>query len=267
MPIKLARSRVPIFSKSSLDLADLCARDLWRGKVYSSNALQVSEEELLMMFSSPFINNAIGLKNEFKGAITTAHVDQFIKVAGLSSNKRFSNDTLNLKKGISTIDTLVASRIKAAFLNVFNVDFHTLSTDLTEHLANDFFKADVRRKKGSFVPLASRLLFFTAPNIPILNYSSQIAENLGLTKSPLDNLVEYNAVLVEGLNNNWDLLKEYQMPFLTQAPFNDELWLIARNNGWWQRRVFDIAIMNYFNIQKPRQDLLDLCKTYPAIHP
>lgn len=44
MPIKLARSRAPIFSKSSLDLADLCARDLWRGKVYSSNALQVSDE-------------------------------------------------------------------------------------------------------------------------------------------------------------------------------------------------------------------------------
>jgi hypothetical protein len=42
------RRRVPVFSKAALDLADLCAREIWRGKTYSKEGFQESEEEVLL---------------------------------------------------------------------------------------------------------------------------------------------------------------------------------------------------------------------------
>ncbi len=56
------RQRVPVFSKAALDLADLCAREIWRGKSFSKESYQESEEEILLKFSLPFLSDALGIE-------------------------------------------------------------------------------------------------------------------------------------------------------------------------------------------------------------
>ncbi len=52
--------KVPVFSKYALDIAELCAKDLWRGISYKDGkTLLKSDEEFLAMFASPFLSYAL----------------------------------------------------------------------------------------------------------------------------------------------------------------------------------------------------------------
>ena len=51
-------------------------------------------------------------------------------------------------------------------------------------------------------------------------------------------------MLDDGYQRNWHLLANYEMPVSNIVP--DAVWQIARNGGWWQRRVYDLALKMYF---------------------
>ena len=90
---------------------------------------------------------------------------------------------------------------------------------------------------------ASRLLNFGFPNLNFYNYSVGIS--LGLKLYEQDTSIDkYYELLDDGYQRNWHLLANYEMPVSNIVP--DAVWQIARNGGWWQRRVYDLALKMYF---------------------
>lgn len=50
------RILLPSITKKDFDLADACARELWRGYSYADDFPTISDETLMSWFSVPFVN-------------------------------------------------------------------------------------------------------------------------------------------------------------------------------------------------------------------
>jgi len=261
------RQRVPVFTKSALDLADLCAREIWRGKSYSANSYQQSEEELLLKFSLPFLSEALGIEGSGRQPIGVDLINQFIITAGLKQ-MNITKSNRDTETGIKTLNKLIAKELKKALNNKFETNFHTLTNQLTTELSKAFHKMGDISTTSAYFPLASRVLFFAAPNLPVFMYSDKLGEALKIVKIDKEvSISQYNEAMSEGLNDNWFYLKDYQMPFLSNKTENDEFWLQARDYGWWQRRVFDLACVINLTHVKPKDSLIDLTSYQPRQHP
>jgi hypothetical protein len=261
------RQRVPVFSKAALDLADLCAREIWRGKSYSTSSYQQSEEELLLRFSLPFLSEALGIEGSERQPIGVDLINQFIVTAGLKQMNITKNNR-DTDAGIKTLNKLITRELKKALKDVFGTHFHILTTELTTELSKAFHKMSGTSTTSAYFPLASRVLFFAAPNLPVFMYSDKLGEALKIEKEDKALSIEqFNEAMSEGLNDNWFFLKDYQMPFLSNKIENDEFWLQARDNGWWQRRVLDLACVINMTHVKPKDFLIDLTSYQPRQHP
>ncbi len=261
------RQRVPVFSKAALDLADLCAREIWRGKSFSKESYQESEEEILLKFSLPFLSDALGIEGSKRPPISAKLISDFIVTAGLRQMNITKNNR-DTELGIKTLNKLISTELKKSLKNVFGTNFPLLTAELTISLSKAFHKLSDSSPSSAYLPLASRVLFFAAPNLPVFMYSDPIAEALKVEKNDKEiSITQYNEAMSEGLNDNWFFLKDYQMPFLSHKLENDEFWLQARDNGWWQRRVLDLAcVINLTHVQ-PKEFLIDLTSYQPRQHP
>jgi hypothetical protein len=261
------RQRVPTFSKAALDLADMCAREIWRGKMYSSEKPQQSEEEILRDFSFPFLNEALKIDSKKYPPISVDLIKRFIITAGLTplNIQKANKDT---EQGIQTLRKLISHELKTALNDVFDVDFPRLTANLTIELGNAFHKMSAIDSTRGFFPLASRVLFFAAPNLPVFMYSDPLGEKLKINlKDKSAGVTQYFEAMSEGLGDNWAYLKDYQMPFFANKTLNDEFWEIARANGWWQRRVLDLACVINLTGTQPKKSLLELVSYQPRQHP
>jgi len=261
------RKRVPIFTKAALDLADLCARELWRGKGYENNLSQQSEEELLLRFSVPFLSDTLKIDGNKYPPISIDLINMFIITAGLSQ-MNITKKNRDTEAGITFLKKLISKELKKSLNYVFETNFRELTTNLTIELSKTFHKLGDLNSNSAYLPLASRLLFFAAPNLPVFNYSDKLAEALKIHKDDKElSLTQFNETLYDGLTDNWFYLKDYQMPFFSKKDESNEIWLQARDNGWWQRRVLDLAcIINLTHIN-PKEFLIDLTSYQPRLHP
>jgi len=268
MPRVRVRKRVPVFSKHALDLADVCCRELWRGRRYYDDTLQTSEEELLRRLSIPFLSDSLGIDRGNYQDITVDTVKSFIIVAGLKQ-MNITQSNRDDVKGIETIKKIISSRLRKSLRNVYATNFHELTLELTDELSKAFHKlSKTGSTKAACIPLATRLLFFTAPNLPVFMYSDDLGEALKVNKTnKTEGLSEFYESMRLGLEANWQILREYQMPFLTDKITADEAWLEARENGWWQRRILDLACVINFTEVKPKDFLISLTEDYPKQHP
>jgi hypothetical protein len=143
----------------------------------------------------------------------------------------------------------------------------TKPADAVSKLGEEFFKKYNKKKSGVHIALASRILFFAVPDMMFFNYSNQIATALGFpTYKPVQIIHQYYKVLETGLNLNWQELIKFDMP-LAAIELPDDLWMTARNNGWWQRRIFDLALIIHLCNKKPKQFLNTVAAKTPIIHP
>ena len=261
------RKRVPVFSKAALDLADLCAREVWRGKNYDKDAYQQSEEELLIRFSVPFLSDALGIEGSNRPAISVDLVNQFINTAGLKQ-MNITKKNRDTDAGLKILNRLISKELKKSLNYVFETNFLLLTTNLTVELSKAFHKMSTVSNTSAYLPLASRVLFFAAPNLPVYQYSDDLAEGLKIHKTDKElSLNQFNEAMSDGLIDNWFILKDYQMPFFSNKMENDEFWLQARDNGWWQRRVLDLACVINLTHNKPKDFLIDLTSYQPRQHP
>ena len=261
------RKRVPVFSKAALDLADLCAREVWRGKSYSKETFQVSEEELLLRFSVPFLSEALSIEGSKRPDISVDLINNFIITAGLKQ-MNITKGNRDTDAGLKLLNKTISKQLKNSLNYVFDTNFNLLTSDLTIDLSKAFHKMSSASPTSAYLPLASRLLFFAAPNLPVFMYSDPLADALKVEKNDKEESVrQFYESMSEGLNDNWFHLKDYQMPFLSKKEENDEFWLQARDNGWWQRRVLDLAcVINLTNVT-PIKFLIDLTSYQPRQHP
>lgn len=261
------RRRVPVFSKAALDLADLCAREIWRGKTYSKEGYQESEEEVLLRFSVPFLADALGIEGSKRPDISVDMINSFIITAGLKQ-MNITKGNRDTEAGLRLLNKTIAKELKRSLNYKFETNFNELTANLTIELSKAFHKMSSASPTSAYLPLASRLLFFAAPNLPVFMYSDPLAEALKVEKNDKEESVrQFYESMSEGLSDNWFYLKDYQMPFLAKKNESNEFWLQARDYGWWQRRVLDLACVINLTDVTPTKFLIDLTSYQPRQHP
>lgn len=250
---------VPVLSDSLIKLADLCARELWIGIDYQSGKKQeftfknkldsdgetitsplLSDERLLEMFAIPFYSHTrlYGLKQKVPLPFMT--IDPFfIKVAGLTQSPKLKDQ--DLANGINTLLTVIAKDYKDYITGKSNQDSLTKTIQYTSQLVEEFGLTDKINRRA----LTFRILFFAIPDFPCFNFGDSISSSLKLKVSD-ENLIEnYVNTLERGYKLNWSKLSQYEMPLPIHLDSN--IWMHVKTHGWWQRRIYDLALLMYFS--------------------
>jgi hypothetical protein len=250
---------VPVLSDALIKLADLCARELWIGIDYQSGKKQefnfknkldsdgetitsplLSDERLLEMFAIPFYSHArlYGLKQKVPLPFMT--IDPFfIKVAGLTQSPKLKDQDLG--NGINTLLTVIAKDYKDYITGKSDQDSLTKTIQYTSRLVKEFGLTDKINRRA----LTFRILFFAIPDFPCFNFGDSISSSLKLKVSD-ENLIEnYVNTLERGYKLNWSKLSQYEMPLPNHLDSN--IWMHVKAHGWWQRRIYDLALLMYFS--------------------
>jgi hypothetical protein len=216
----------------------------------------------MSLLHTPFykLNNKI-----FKSyKLSHFELDQFTRAADLRRLVDFGN--VNRQKGLDSI-RLDIVKIYKKWLKKPNKDFSIEPAEAVEKLGKEFFKKSKLKKTGNHIALASRILFLAIPDMTFFNYSNSIAKELGFqTNEPSVIIHDYYKTLETGLDLNWNELIKYDMP-LTHIEMPDTLWETARNNGWWQRRVLDLALLTTLCGKTPKTFIQTISATQIKKHP
>jgi hypothetical protein len=267
---------VPAFSSSFLTLADVCARELWAGRGYDDgkpllgkkklipgtrrefSQMQLSDEKLLYLCSGRFMQMTLSIRAQLPHRMSEAFVrDDFMKVARLNVLKAHLSN-LAIANGINYLysTTVVDYRLWKSVESPEIFSIYAIPFILS--VGDAFFNPTASNHAGAQIALASRLLFFTAPDLPLYNYSKDIAIGLrlneGITSTQLPQYIEK---LHDGYLKNWRNLSKFEMP--TSTLIHPQIWNRARNAGWWQRRVYDLALVMYFEFVA-RNEPMELSK-------
>ena len=257
----MSQAQVPLLTKSAIHLAHLCALETWQGYSYSkgtlfnnllvehspgssyksTNLLPLSDEYLMSRFATHLLS--IIYPKEFKNTtpISISLIDKFRNVAGIKTTGRrgpkpdYSGGIDYFKKQVSDDYRLClnASLEDKPFEPVYAIQ--SLSIALTHQNSN--------RIESEHIMLATRILFFIMPNITVFNLSPEIERILNLKGEREDTIFIYQEKLWEGLKLNWSNLCDYDMPL--PKVIDRKIYDLAKSSGWWQRRIYDLALKLY----------------------
>lgn len=255
------KEQVPYLTESAVHLAHLCALETWRGYSYSngkqftdviavrnkdtktnSTKLEVLSDEYFMsrcteqMFSvlkpNSYSNNA---------QINDSFIEAFRKVAGIKQTER-RGPKPNYTQGVAYLKRGVAEDYKNYHkLSIVDKPLGVLKA--INNLSVAFTDQTEETIQSEHVMLATRLLFFFMPDALIFNYSPGIAMKLKLKGDAEKHIDEYQIKLWEGLKLNWKTLCHYDMPLPKNV--DEATYQLAKNSGWWQRRIYDLALKFY----------------------
>lgn len=251
---------VPLFTKAELDIADLCARDLWRGKDFTSGKTQTSDEVLMGYFAPNFFKLRTGKRKKL--GYLDDDIDALVKVGRISlfnnvANTSFPKGVLSIQNNLLPKYRLWKNHSAASVPAKMN----SYGIDATKIISMDFVRYNTRKPYKHRISLASRLLFYVAPDMMLFNYSSNLSKAMGYRGQPQSILPKFAGAMEDGLIRNWKLLSSYELPFSYSLKFNQDVWQLARDNGWWQRRVLDLALLIHFVKVVPRPFLTNLLAT------
>jgi hypothetical protein len=103
------------------------------------------------------------------------------------------------------------------------------------------------------ISIACRFLFYAYPDFPVFNFSDALSDSLNLQKRPQAAIPYFNEILALGMITNRLLLAKTVMPQPTSMSL--VLWKRAEKNGWWKRRVLDLALLLHFRCMTARVEL------------
>ncbi len=264
--------KVPNFSETAIYIADLCAREAWLGKSYetgkkTSKKLDVeiidkdgvvtkevfpsvlSDENFLSIFATQLLRNAgISGVNTYKGgdSITFNNFGALLDAAQLNSAVNTNKSTVDIPNGLKFLKKDLAKLYKE-----WNKDSHKnpkpdLPKQMVKKLSEELCVKVNGIPTGNQPAIASRLLNFGFPDLCVYNYSTGIHRGLSLSTADTSTLIDnYYTLLDEGYERNWHILSKYEMPISSKV--NEVVWQRARNGGWWQRRIYDLALKIYFS--------------------
>jgi hypothetical protein len=238
---------VPFFSPRDLILAELCATDLWRGVNFSTGKnLKRSDEQFLIDFALPF-NHLVNNSN-INNQITEDSIKCLVSVAKLTNIYRLTNST-DFQYGIHSMSNNILPiyfNCQANLLNPNPSPLYEYGTNAILQLGRDFVNNPKKPSKyGNYrIALASRILFFTIPNMLLFNFSSGLAKNMLFKSSPQNEIGGFNEALSNGLQLNTGL---HSMSLPAPIWMNISLYEQIQNTDWWQRRVLDLALLQHFN--------------------
>jgi hypothetical protein len=106
---------------------------------------------------------------------------------------------------------------------------------------------NVQTNAGFRIPLATRILFFALPSMPIANFSNGLAKSLNLQSRPEAAIHYYYQIFHTCMASNSSQLSKYEIPG-SNGLVDDMIYKEVKNSDWWQRRVLDIALLLHFNV-------------------
>ncbi len=269
--LQMKPKQVPNFSFEAIKLADICAREIWVGNVYKKNnsllealieieevdqlgvissrqQLTIASDEVFLHLFAPYFlqhgGRDISIKLTFPNAINECNLKAYIKVAKLEQREMRANN-FSLQNGINYLQKNAVTEYRRWTRSKTPFNF----TAITAKMVQDFSLSMTVNQLlgvGSHTTAASRILFIAIPDMPFFNMSADIYNGLNI-RSPNNNLhiANYYNVLTDGYRRNWNVLSRFEMPRFALP--HDELWKRIRLSGWWQRRIYDLALKNYFS--------------------
>jgi hypothetical protein len=262
MPIARPPRPVPVFSQSHIDLAELCAWALWLGIDFERAVrMRISDAQFLKLFSSAFYSKASNPQSTY--LIDESDIRALIRAARLYPMFRarnpidFANGLLSLQQSAKTYSDFVAGKLPIT-ANQLAEDL-TLRTgkDFVAHIAIQFANTPYR------IPLATRILSYSVPDLPIFNLSTGIKNALRLRGDAQSFVPTFYSLLNAGLKTNSQTLSKLQLP-----PPPDGLqigiWGGSVASEWWKRRVLDLALLLHFNVTTAHQRALDAARIWKA---
>jgi hypothetical protein len=230
---------IQTLKKSDFDLADACARELWRGYSYTDDSPTISDEMLMLWFSVPFVN--LQRIHSTDLYIHPEHIDRFASLINMRENR--IKKTLDIPNGLKRLKHICENEYADWKREPKKMSAFNIANKATKEVAESLFKTSPTTNKGIFPALSTRVLFFAAPDLPIFNYSKQVRDFLQINeRTNLDNLIVFNSEMRKVFEHYWEQLQNYKMP-LANGLVQDEYWILAMKGGWWQRRVLDLSLM------------------------
>lgn len=217
--------RLPKIKTSTYKLAHECCLQLWHGIDYSTGASQTSDAALLENWAGHFQR---ALNKNISTRYTLDDLKNLTHTAKLSHYLRINN---NIKK---QMNACISTGIKSLYgqKNIgSNVYFAALGSALAARLG-----------VGTKIVVASRILFFVLPDRCTFNLNEKVAAKLKMHSLPSKFVTPLVIEIHSKLNKDWNRLKKFNMPYVT-SEISEDVWQIACNAGWWQRRVLDVAIL------------------------
>lgn len=263
--------KVPNFSETAIYIADLCARESWLGKSYETGKKKtysfdieitskdgeitsesfssyLSDEAFLTIFATQLLKSAgiAGVKTHKNGdSITFNNFSALLDAAQLNSAINTNKAIVDIENGLNFLKKNLVNSYKQWNKDNYKNPNSDLAKDMFKQLSGELCLKENGIPIGSQPAVASRLLNFGFPDLCVYNYSTGIHRGLRLSNSDNALIDKYYALLDDGYKRNWHLLSKYEMPI--SSKINDVVWQRARNGGWWQRRVYDLALKMYFS--------------------
>lgn len=236
---------IQVFSKNELDLAYECARALWYGINFKNGKYKTSDAELLDAFATPFFN----ISTNGSYSATSNDIYNLLVACELRSLFRMQN-TMNFNAGLLSISQKIypiyqkyLQRNATDKVEMFGADcIQQLSDGITTTLT------------GKRLVLASRMLFFIVPTMPIFNMNNNVARAYKLRIHPHVHKDDFCTLMLDGLNRNRTLLSTYTLPKDLYGINAETLGKVA-NSDWLQRRILDLAILIKLGLAKPKVGL------------
>jgi hypothetical protein len=273
-PTFLRTPQIPNFSEAAIYIADLCARESWIGKSYTNGKPiipnesltfesvnedgevieticrdHVSDEGFVIVYATELFQRAqiIDLPDwRAKSTINFHNLERLIKAAELSSAINANRNKTDVDQGLNFLKNELVDRYK-----IWNKKRHKepqrhIARDMVIDLSSLLTIYDNGEYIGNQPALASRLLNFGFPDLGVYNYSQTIRLGLKLSSPDVQEvLIDYYKLLDEGYRRNWNTLAKFTMP--PSQAMSQIVWQRASNGGWWQRRVYDLALKMYFS--------------------
>lgn len=243
---------VPKLSPYEIKLGELCALDLWDGIDYQTGEDIERDELFLGNFSTHAASLYSGRRTTLNVSVQDLH--NFVIVAGLKNQYQTSNGT-DLSKGISAFNAAVLPSYTTWKKKTTTQNSVELVTKAVLDWSPTFVKnPNIGSRVGNYrVAIACRFLFFAFPDFPVFNFSDDLSNSLNLQKRPQAALPYFNQIMAEGMMTNRVLLAKSVMPQPTSMSL--ALWKSADKNGWWRRRVLDLALLLHFGRRSARIEL------------
>jgi len=243
---------VPKLTPYEVKLGELCALDLWDGINYQTGEHITRDELFLTNFGTPAASLYSGRRSVLNIAVKDFH--HFVIVAGLKNQYQTANGT-DLSKGIASFQSAVIP-----FYKIWKGKKTTQSSvDLVTQSVLEWSPYFVKnpntgsRVGNHRISLACRFLFYAFPDFPVFNFSEALSKALNLQKRPQAALPYFNEAMSLGMVKNKHLLSKLTMPQPTITSL--ALWKRAEKNGWWKRRVLDLALLLHFKCVTARVEL------------
>jgi hypothetical protein len=251
----IPRTPIPKFNLREIKQAELCARALWYGIDFETAKLKTSDSEFIEVFAGPMYTHAKYLKM-FNPAVFQKDVHELMKTGRLIALYRMIL-LLDFNKAVRTIHNQIFKLFFDARKKPASTDKLKAGIKTIELLSNGF----VKNSNNNQLVLASRVMFYLAPNLTISNMNNAVAKHFGLQSRPHHHYKEFQQLFKQGLITNQTNLNKCKFP-MQHGKMDIKLWEHVKKTDWYQRRVLDLAVLIRLNLAKPAIGLANDVKDF-----